>query len=163
MRVTVGRGADFYGPRTNSVTKDFVFGAVLGGKKAQWPVSLDTPHSVSYIEDFAWGLVTLGERDEALGEIWHVPAGEPVTGREFITLAFEAAGKKPRMTALSPFVTRVGGLFNPLVREFAEVLYQFEKAFVTDSSKFEEAFGARLTPHREAIRETLRRQALIAA
>ena len=156
VRVAIGRGADFYGPNTNSVTKDFVFGAVLQGKKAQWPVSLDTPHSMSYIEDFARGLVTLGEREEALGEVWHIPASKPVTGREFITLAFEAAGKEPKMTTFSPLMVRVGGLFNPLVREFSEVLYQFEKPFVMDASKFESAFGLETTPHREAIRETLK-------
>ena len=113
VRVTIGRGADFYGPGTNSVIKDFVFGVVLQNKKAQWPVSLDTPHSLSYIRDFARGLVTLGERDEALGEVWHIPAGEPITGREFITLAFETVGKEPEMTTLSPLMTRVGGLFKP--------------------------------------------------
>ena len=155
VRVTIGRGADFYGPGTNSVTKEFVFGAVLQNKKAQWPVSLDTPHSLSYIRDFARGLVTLGERDEALGEVWHIPAGEPITGREFITLAFKTVGKEPEMTTLSPLMTRVGGLFNPLVREFAEVLYQFERPFVLDGSKFMSAFGMTVTPHAQGVRETL--------
>ena len=155
VRVAIGRGADFYGPGTNSVTKDFVFGAVVANKKAQWPVSLDTPHSLNYIEDFARGLVTLGEREEALGEVWHIPASEPITGREFITLAFEAAGKEPNITTLSPLMVRVGGLFNPLVREFGEVLYQFEKPFVMDASKFKSAFSLETTPHREAIQGTL--------
>ena len=110
---------------------------------------------MSYIKDFARGLVTLGEREEALGEVWHIPSSEPITGREFITLAFEAVGKEPKMTTLSPLMVRVGGLFNPLVREFGEVLYQFEKPFVMDASKFKSAFGLETTPHREAIRETL--------
>ena len=155
VSVTIGRGADFYGPRTNSVTRDFVFGAVLTDKKAQWPVSLDMPHSMSYIKDFAKGLVTLGEHDEALGEVWHIPASEPITGREFITLVFEAAGKAPKMTTLTPFMTRVGGLFSPLVREFGEVMYQFEKPFITNASKFKAAFALETTPYREAIAETL--------
>ena len=155
VRVTIGRGADFYGPYTNSVTKDFVFGAVLGDKKARWPVSLDTPHSLTYTEDFARGLVTLGEREEALGEVWHVPAAKPITGREFITLAFRAADKAPKMTTLSPFEVRLGGLFSPLVREFAEVTYQFERPFIIDGSKFRTAFGLETTPHAEAIARTL--------
>jgi hypothetical protein len=29
-------------------------------------------------------LVTLGERDEADGQVWHLPAAEPLTGRQFL-------------------------------------------------------------------------------
>ena len=42
----------------------------------------DVPHTVTYIEDFGRALAgALGERDEALGEVWHVPNAEPVTMR----------------------------------------------------------------------------------
>ena len=34
------------------------------------------------IDDFASGLITLGERDEALGEVWHIPAAPTQTTRE---------------------------------------------------------------------------------
>ena len=155
VAVAIGRGSDFYGPGANSVTKDFVFGNVLKGRRALWPMTLDAPHSLNYSEDFARNLVTLGEHDEALGEVWHLPAGEPVTGREFIRLAFGAAGKEPKPGVLSGFMIRVGGLFNPLVREFAEVGYQFTRPFVLDAGKFERAFGGSVTPHEEAIIRTL--------
>jgi nucleoside-diphosphate-sugar epimerase len=35
------------------------------------------------------------------------------------------------------------------------MLYEFEKPFVVDSSKFERAFGVKATPMREAIKETV--------
>ena len=47
------------------------------------------------------------------------------------------------------------GLFNPNLREVAEMLYEFEKPFVIDSNKYQKAFGNHTTPHREAIRQTL--------
>jgi hypothetical protein len=48
------------------------------------------------------------------------------------------------------------GLFNPLVRELNETLYQFERPFISDASKFESAFGPFVpTPHREAVRRTV--------
>ncbi len=50
----------------------------------------------------------------------------------------------------------LAGLFSPMIRESAEVYYQFERPFIMDSSKFERAFGKQVTPHREAIREILR-------
>jgi hypothetical protein len=49
----------------------------------------------------------------------------------------------------------IEGLFSPMIRESIEVLYQFEHPFVMDASKFVQRFGSRVTPHREAIRQTL--------
>jgi hypothetical protein len=47
-------------------------------------------------------------------------------------------------------------VFNPLVRELNETLYQFERPFVSDASKFQGAFGPfEPTPHREAVRPTV--------
>jgi len=37
---------------------------------------------------------------------------------------------------------RALGLFNPMMREVAEMLYAWEHAFVVDHSKFERAFGS---------------------
>ena len=157
LRATIGRASDYYGPGvTNSAIGETLFRAVLDGKKAMWVGSLDVPHSVSYIDDFARGLVTLGERDEAIGEIWHIPAGEPLTGRQFLQWVFEEARMPPKigvykrlmMTLISPFV--------PLVREVMETLYQFEEPFVLDGSKYTRTFGdSTVTPHREGIRRTL--------
>lgn len=51
---------------------------------------------------------------------------------------------------------RLAGRFNPLVRELNETLYQFERPFISDASKFERAFGPFVpTPHREAVRRTV--------
>jgi nucleoside-diphosphate-sugar epimerase len=43
--------------------------------------------------DIARGLVTLAEHREADGEIWHMPAAEPLIAQEFFDLVFEAAGR----------------------------------------------------------------------
>jgi hypothetical protein len=57
--------------------------------------------------------VTLGGRDEADGEVWHLPAAEPLTGREFLELLFEEARKPPKVGVASRPMLRIGGLFNP--------------------------------------------------
>jgi hypothetical protein len=46
---------------------DRVFARAVEGKPAQLLGDPDVPHSVTYIEDFARALVTLAEREEALG------------------------------------------------------------------------------------------------
>ena len=157
LRCTIGRSADYYGPRgTTSTVGDNIMKPTLRGKRARWLGSLDQLHTLNYLEDMARALVTLGERDEADGEVWHLPAAEPLTGRQFLELLFEAARKPPKIGVASRPMIRIVGLFNPLVRELNETLYQFERPFVSDASKFEGVFGPfEPTPHPEAVRRTV--------
>jgi nucleoside-diphosphate-sugar epimerase len=156
VRAVIGRASDYYGPNApGTVTGERFFGQLLTGKKVEWLGRLDVPHSLTYIGDFARGLVTLGERDEALGQVWHIPAAEPLTGRQFITLAAEVAGVPPRMTRVPPLMVRLVGLFSPLIRETIEMSYEFEESYTLDGGKFTRAFGFTPTPHREALGETI--------
>jgi len=159
VRVTIGRASDYYGPGgANSASGEPVFGRVLAGKRPQWTGKLDVPHTFHYLPDIARGLVTLAERPEADGGVWHLPAAEPVTAQEFFDLVFEAAGRPTPAKAqiAGPALLAVAGIFSPMLRELRETAYQFRRPFVIDSSKFEGAFG-RLepTPHREAVERTV--------
>ena len=49
----------------------------------------------------------------------------------------------------------LGGLFSPMIREFGEMVYQFEQPFVVNSSRFERTFGLSATPYRDGIEQTL--------
>ncbi len=153
--VVIGRGSDFYGPQANSAANQLVIKPALQGKTASWLGSLDVPHTLTYLPDFARGLVTLGTNARAWGEVWHIPSGPPVTGRTFITEVYEELGQQPRIRRLGRGMMTLAGLFNRQIREAREVLYQFEQHFVMNTSKFEQTFGATVTPLREGIRETL--------
>ena len=157
LRVAIGRSSDYYGPRgTASTVGENLMEPALRGKRARWLGSLDQPHTLNYLEDMARALVTLGERDAADGEVWHLPAAEPLTGRQFLELVFEEAGHPPKVGAASRSMIRIGGLFNPLLRELNETLYQFERPFVSDASKFQAAFGPfEPAAHREAVGRTV--------
>jgi nucleoside-diphosphate-sugar epimerase len=153
--VAIGRGSDFYGPHANSAATMLVIQPALRGKTASWLGSLDAPHTLSYLPDFARGLVTLGTNARAWGEVWHIPSGPPVTGRTFIAEVFEALGQPPRMRRLGRGMLTLAGLFNRQIREAREVLYQFEQPFVMDTSKFERTFGGSVTPLRDGVRQTI--------
>jgi nucleoside-diphosphate-sugar epimerase len=157
LRCTIGRSSDYYGPRgTTSTVGDNLMKPVLRGKRARWLGSLDQAHTLNYLEDMARALVTLGEREEADGEVWHLPAAEPLTGRQFLTLVYEAAGLVPKVGVAPRPMIRLVGVFNPLVRELNETLYQFERPFVSDASKFHAAFGPfEPTAHADAVRRTV--------
>jgi len=157
LRATIGRASDYYGPGgVNTTHGPTIFANALSGKKARWIGSLDVPHTVSYLPDVAKGLVTLGERSEADGQAWHLPAAEPVTGRQFLEMVFAALGQPTRITHLSRPMQRVIGLFNRTVGELGETWYQRDQPFVVDWSKFEQAFGPfPVTPHPKAIADTV--------
>ena len=156
VRATIGRASDFYGPGvTESVVGERVFGFALAGKAASVLGNLDVPHTYTFIEDFANGLVTLGTHDQALGQTWHIPSAETVTTRAFVTLVFEALGQPVKIQAAPRWLVSLLGIFDPTMRELTETLYQSEQPFVMDCSKYERAFGASTTSHREAIRKTL--------
>jgi hypothetical protein len=71
-------------------------------------------------------------------------------------LVFEAAGQSPKMGVASRPMIRIAGLFSSFLRELGETLYQFERPFVSDASKFQRAFGPfDPTPHPEAVKRTV--------
>ncbi|HSN75697.1 MAG TPA: NAD-dependent epimerase/dehydratase family protein [Anaerolineae bacterium] len=155
--VTLGRGSDFFGPwALGSSHGERVFYPVLAGKSAGFGGKLDLPHTATYIEDFGRALVILGERDEALGQAWHVPNDRPqITQRQFAELVFAETGHPVKASGMGKTMLRLGGLFIPEARESVEMLYEFEKPFVVDSSRFEQTFGMKATPMAEAIKATV--------
>jgi nucleoside-diphosphate-sugar epimerase len=157
LRVAIGRASDYYGPGgVNTIVGATVFGAALGGKVARWIGPLDQPHSLSYLPDIAKGLVVLGDDARADGRAWHLPAAEPLTGRQFLDLVLAELGRAGKTAALGRPMQRVIGLVNPTVRALGETWYQRDRPFVTDTSEFTAAFGPfAATPHRDAIAATL--------
>jgi nucleoside-diphosphate-sugar epimerase len=157
VRVAIGRASDFFGPRVlASAAGEQVFGRAVEGKSAQVAGDPDQPHTYTYAPDIGRGLVILGEREEALGQAWHLPSPETVTTREFVEMIFEEVGKPARLQAAPKIVLRALGIFNPPLRETIEMLYEFEEPFVVDDSRFEREFGEQATPLREAIQRTVR-------
>jgi nucleoside-diphosphate-sugar epimerase len=157
LRTTIGRASDYFGPGgTNTVNGPTIFANALQGRTARWIGPLDVLHTVSYLPDIASGLAILGERAETDGQAWHLPAAEPVTGRQFLELVFAALGRPARIAGVSRLTQRILGVVNPALRELGETWYQRERPFVVDSTRFERAFGPRpATPHPGAIAATL--------
>jgi nucleoside-diphosphate-sugar epimerase len=156
VRTAAARGSDFYGPGvTGSVLGGRTIAPLLKGKPAEVTGSLDQPHSYTYIRDFGEAMAILGERDEALGQPWHVPNRPALTQRDLLTLFFKEAGLQPKFSVMGKGMLTLGGLFVPAAREMVEMLYEFEQPFVVDASKFVQAFGDISTPYEVAVKETL--------
>lgn len=156
VKVTIGRASDFYGPRAfNAHLGDRFFKAAFAGKPVDVIGNPDQPHTYTFIRDYARGLVTLGARDEALGQAWHIPSATPITPRQLIGLVSTELGQPLKIRTAGRFLVAMLGLFDPIMRELKETLYQWEKPYLVDHSKFATAFGANPTPHAVAVQETV--------
>jgi nucleoside-diphosphate-sugar epimerase len=158
VRVTTGRGSDFFGPwgLMTAAMGARTFYSMLAGKPAQLIGNIDVPHTHTYIPDFGKALIILGEHDEADGQAWHVPNDNPhVTQREMVKMIAAEMGIEPKMSAMGKMMLQFGGLFIPEAKETVEMLYEFEQPFIVDSSKFEKIFGMKATPMQQAIKEAV--------
>jgi hypothetical protein len=158
VRACIARAADFYGPHADrtAVPHVLVLDRLMAGKAARWLVDASLPHSLAFTLDSARGMALLGERPEALGQVWHLPASDPpIDGKTFVELAAKEIGVPPRLSPLKPWMVRLGGLFNSDISESREMLYQYEREYRFDSTKITRAFGIRPTPYREGIRQTV--------
>ncbi len=157
LRVTIGRASDYYGPGgLDSALGRRLFEAAIRGKKARWIADPDVQHTEHFLDDLAQGLVVLGTSDRADGEVWHLPAAPPMTGRAFIELVARAAGHEPHFTVTSRGMIRLAGLFDRDIGALAEVMDQWDRPFTSDASTFRGAFpGFVVTPHEEAVERTV--------
>jgi nucleoside-diphosphate-sugar epimerase len=156
VRVAVGRASDFYGPRVLEGTPgDRVFIPALRGGTLQALGRLDMPHTYTYMPDIGKALVLLGQREEALGQAWHVPSAPAATMQQVIDQVLALTGQKVKIQLAGRGTLRLLGLFMPIMRELQKTLYQFDAPFIVDSSKFERAFGLHATPLAQGLATTL--------
>jgi nucleoside-diphosphate-sugar epimerase len=154
IRATEARASDFVGAGAASLFSDMIAPAVRANRRVFAPAAFDVPHSLTYIGDVGRTLAALGTDQRAWGRPWHVPTAAPTTLREAARrYAVLAGAREPKMTRMPVSVLRVGGLFNPVAREFVEMRYQFDRPFVLDSSAAQTAFGLTPTSLDDALRE----------
>ncbi|MFF5235229.1 NAD-dependent epimerase/dehydratase family protein [Dactylosporangium sp. NPDC000521] len=158
LDVVIGRACDYYGPRgVGSVAGETLFGPALTGAPARLLGALDQPHTWSYLPDVAAALIRLADAPQAGGRAWHLPAAEPLTQRELVTLVYRAAGHQPRMSVLPGPLHRLTGAFHPMLRELYSTRWQFTGPFTVDWGAYAREIGPFTpTPHSSAIRATLR-------
>lgn len=154
LEALIARSADFYGPDiTTSMLKALVVDNYTKGKKAMWQADAHKIHSFTYTLDAARATAQLGNTPDAFNQVWHVPTSkEKLTGVDFIEMIAGMMGTKPRFSILSKTMCRILGIFMPLLKELVEMMYQNDRDYFFDSSKFEQRFGWSATPYREGIK-----------
>ena len=154
IRAAIGRASDFFGPEDHAVT-DYAIRPAMLGKTINLLGRLDRLHTYSYVADFGKLLATLGTHEEALGQIWFCPSPPAITQKEFVELLTTEVGHPVKVLSGSTTMMRLLGLFNPLLRETVEMMYEWTQPFVMDSSKAEKAFGLTATSLQMAMHNTV--------
>jgi nucleoside-diphosphate-sugar epimerase len=156
IRIAIGRASDFFGASvTESTLGEQVVGNAVAGRRADFLGNPDLLHTYSYVPDVAAGLATLGTDERAIGQVWHLPGPETVTTRALLKLVAGAVGHPVGVRTVPKLVVRALGLVNPMMRELAEMAYEFDEPFVLDTTKYQSTFGAAGTPLLTAISATV--------
>jgi nucleoside-diphosphate-sugar epimerase len=155
LQALIARSADFYGPTfSNSVMLEMVYKNFKKGKKANWLINADKIHHFTYTPDAAKAVALLGNTAEAYNQVWHMPTStEALTGRQWIKLFADAMQVEARFSTISKWQLSLLGIFIPVLGEMKEMAYQYDRDYCFDSSKFDQKFGLKATPPREAIQQ----------
>ncbi|SDW71430.1 Nucleoside-diphosphate-sugar epimerase [Arthrobacter sp. cf158] len=148
---------DFFGPRVKMAhAGERMVTPILAGKAVQFIGSTNQPHSFTYVPDLAAAMIAAAQQPELWNTVLHAPTGPAVTQRDMALAHAEAAGAAaPKVSAVPGWVLRVAGIFSTDMRELAELLYQFERPFVMDSSQSQKLLGLEPTPLAEAAEATM--------
>ncbi len=153
----IARAADFYGPENkNSGLGIMVVDNLKKGKKAQAFGNIDKIHTYTYTPDAAKATAQLGNAPDAYDQVWHVPTmHEKLTNRQWAELIAKEMKAELKFQMVPVWMMKLLGLFIPVMREFPEMVYQYETDYVFDSSKFEKRFGWGATKPEEGIKQML--------
>lgn len=157
LNALIARAADFYGPdNNNSVLKIMVADNLRKGKKAQVFGDVNKIHTYTYTPDAAKATAILGNTPEAFNQVWHVPTSkEKLTTLDWIGLIAKELNKDVRLQKVQKWMLHALGVFVPAMREFPEMLYQYEQDYIFDSSKFEKRFGISAVSPEEGVKRMM--------
>jgi nucleoside-diphosphate-sugar epimerase len=136
------RAPEFYGPsNTQSGTNATIFENIKKKKKLQVLVKDSTIRTLIYTPDAGKATALLGNTPDAYDQTWHLPCDtNRKTAKEFIEICSHIYGSKLDYMILNKWMIKIFGLFNSNVKEIVELLYQFDRDYIFDCSKFKKRF-----------------------
>jgi nucleoside-diphosphate-sugar epimerase len=157
VRVAAVRASDFYGPGvTQSHLGALSLGALAEGRPAMLIVDPDQPHDFAYVPDIAravWSL--LDAPDAEFGRAWHVPQAPIRTTRELLALGAIEADVALKIRRVPMSLLPMLGVFNPLLREMAEMRFQWDRPYCVDATRFARRFWSDATPFEVGVPLTI--------
>lgn len=153
INAIIARAPDFFGPiKEKSMLLNLVYDNFAKGKAAQWFCNADVVHSFGYTPDLAKGTAILGNDATAYNQVWNLPVDPALlTGREWATMMAKEMGVKNAIQVLPSWAIKLLGLFIPILKEMPEMLYQYDRPYFFDSSKFNQQYQFTPTKNEDAL------------
>jgi len=102
------------------------------------------------------GTAILGNTPDTYNQIWNLPVDmHALTGREWVKLFAEVMKASDKVMVLPIWGLKLLGIFIPIMREMPEMMYQFDRAYNFDCSKFLNRFKFNPTSNLEAVKFTI--------
>lgn len=157
LTALIARSADFYGPdNKNSGFNMMVADNLFKRKKAQAFGNINKIHTYTYTPDAAKATALLGNTIDAYNQVWHVPTTkEQLTNLQWIQLVANELKVEAKIQTIPVWMIKILGLFIPIIKEFPEMIYQYEQDYIFDSTKFEKRFGIVATAPKDGIRNLI--------
>jgi nucleoside-diphosphate-sugar epimerase len=147
---------DFYGPHADLSLANPIFRAAIDGKTANWLGPVNAPHEFIFVPDAGPAIIDLAECAGCYGEMWNLAGTADINVMDFITRVYRAAGRSPKYRSVGRGMLKIMGWFNPLYREFIEMMYLEETPVLLDDAKLRARFPAlRKTSYDDGIRQTI--------
>ena len=155
LTALIARAPDFYGPdNEKSFLIEVVYKNLLKGKRPNWFIDATKKHTFIYTPDAAKATAILGNTPEAFNQVWHLPTDDnSLTGAEWIALFNKEMKTSKKVMVLPMFMLRLLGIFIPLMREMPEMMYQYDRDYFFDSSKFKSHFNFTPTTYEMGVRK----------
>ena len=155
LTALIARAPDFYGPdNEKSFLIEVVYKNLLKGKRPNWFMDATKKHSFIYTPDAAKATAILGNTPEAFNQVWHLPTDpKALTGQEWIELFNKEMKTSKKVMVLPMFMLRLLGIFMPLMREMPEMMYQYDRDYLFDSSKFNSRFNFTPTTYETGVHQ----------
>ncbi len=153
----IARSADFYGPNNDkSFLIEVVYKNIKKGKKPNWFINADKKHSFTYTPDAAKATALLGNTADAYGQVWHLPTDKnAITGKDMISLFTKEMNVADKLFILPAWLLKLLGIFIPLMKEMPEMMYQYDRDYFFDSSKFDQRFSFSTTTYQQGVKDTI--------
>lgn len=157
VNALIARSADIYGPyaKDTSILYLLAIERLMNSRSAQWLIDVEKLHSFTYTNDCANGMILLSKSDISFNQTWHLPTYNPLDGETLIHMIAKELGTDPDYTVLNKWMLSVYSIFNKVVAESYEMLYQSEHNYYFDSTKFNRFFDYKPKSYYEGIRSTI--------
>jgi nucleoside-diphosphate-sugar epimerase len=129
---------------------------MLSGKNPQTIFNPNIPITYAFTDDNAKAMVDLAFHEEAIGQVFHLPVGEPITLEEIVKVCNKILNANFKLSVMPKFLFKILSMIIPLFKEIKEVVYQYEDPYTMSFDKFKKLFpNFKVTSYEEGLEKMI--------